>query len=99
MWIFALFDLPVKTKRERHDATVFRNRLLDFGFSMLQYSVYARPCNRESNDAIVGNIEREMPSKGRVAILLITDKQYSRMRVYRSRDRSRPKIPEQFSLF
>lgn len=97
--MFAFFDLPVKTKNQRRDAAVFRNRLLDFGFSMVQYSVYARPCNRESSDALIARIEREMPSRGRVAILTITDKQYGRMHVYRSRGLSNPKIPEQFSLF
>jgi CRISPR-associated protein Cas2 len=99
MWMFALFDLPVKMKRERHAATLFRTRLLDFGFSMVQYSVYARPCNRESVEGISKRIEKEVPARGRVAILVVTDKQYGRMSVYRHSARSRPKIPEQFSLF
>jgi CRISPR-associated protein Cas2 len=99
MWMFAFFDLPVKTKRERHDATVFRNRLLNIGFSMMQYSVYARPCNRESNESIVAKIEREMPPSGKIAILTITDKQYGRMHVYRSLAHAHPEIPEQFTLF
>lgn len=29
MWCLVMFDLPVKTKRQRHAATVFRNMLLD----------------------------------------------------------------------
>ena len=31
MWCLVMFDLPVKTKVERHAATVFRNMLLDMG--------------------------------------------------------------------
>ena len=42
MWCLVMFDLPVKTKRQRHAATVFRNMLLDMGYGMVQYSVYVR---------------------------------------------------------
>jgi CRISPR-associated protein Cas2 len=41
-WLIVLFDLPTDTKEERYQATRFRNRLLDLGYLMLQYSVYAR---------------------------------------------------------
>lgn len=34
MWCLVMFDLPVKTKRQRHAATVFRNMLLDMGYGM-----------------------------------------------------------------
>ena len=37
MWCLVMFDLPVKTKRQRHAATVFRNMLLDMGYGMVQY--------------------------------------------------------------
>ena len=43
-WLMVAFDLPVKTKEERKRATDFRNFLLDDGFQMIQFSVYARPC-------------------------------------------------------
>jgi len=99
MWMFALFDLPVQTKRERRDAARFRHHLQDLGFSMLQYSVYARPCNRESDARIMRSIESALPLAGRVAILMVTDRQYELMRVYRRGAGKQPEIPEQFTLF
>ena len=36
MRLVVLFDLPVKTKKQRHDATAFRNFLLKDGYHMLQ---------------------------------------------------------------
>src|SRR5207245_11337387 len=43
-WIMAMFDLPVMTDKERKSATRVRNDLLDNGYLMIQFSVYARPC-------------------------------------------------------
>ena len=47
MWLFAMFDLPVTTAKARKRYTEFRKLLLEQGFSMLQYSVYARYCASE----------------------------------------------------
>ena len=44
MWMIVMFDLPVVLKEERKAATAFRNSLLDMGFEMSQFSVYARFC-------------------------------------------------------
>lgn len=41
-WILVAFDLPVLSKKQRKAATGFRQWLLDDGFHMLQFSVYAR---------------------------------------------------------
>ena len=43
-WLMVCFDLPVMTKKQRKVATQFRKSLLDDGYQMIQYSVYARPC-------------------------------------------------------
>ena len=45
MRMIVFFDLPVKTKNERREATRFRNFLMNDGYHMLQFSVYARVCN------------------------------------------------------
>ena len=42
MWLFVMFDLPVGTKREKKEATSFRNQLPDLGFEMSQFSVYLK---------------------------------------------------------
>ena len=99
VWFFALFDLPVMSKTQRRDASRFRHDLLNLGFSMVQFSVYARPCNRETEDSVVAKIRAKMPPKGKIALLTITDKQYGAMSLYLNKTESHPKIPQQYSLF
>src|SRR3546814_1566152 len=61
--------LPVGTKKQMHDATKFREFLLDQGFEMSQFSVYARFCNgKDSFDSHLGRIERNLPEKGDVHV-------------------------------
>lgn len=66
---------------------------------MMQYSVYARACNRESMERLTASIEKNLPEKGRVAIVSITDAQWGGMRIYSSQSQKRNEIPEQFTLF
>ncbi len=76
------FDLPVGTKTERRAATRFRNFLKQDGYMMLQWSVYARVCRGE--EAIEKHLSRvagNLPGKGSVRALQVTDKQYGRMRL------------------
>ena len=83
MWMMVMFDLPVLTKRQRKRAAKFRNDLLDLGFEMAQYSVYMKFCGARSvADALAARVERQVPTQGRVSILVFTDKQYGRMRVF-----------------
>lgn len=101
MWLVVLFDLPVGTKRQRKAATGFRQKLLDLGFEMTQYSVYLRFCaGKEQAEAYERKIEQAMPSAGKVHIMAITDKQYENIKTYRGRNREQsPKNPDQFALF
>ncbi len=82
MRILVFFDLPVKTKPQRTAATRFRNFLLNDGFYMLQFSVYARICNGQ--DSVVthqARIRRALPPRGSVRVLTITEKQYDRIEI------------------
>ena len=82
VWLFVFFDLPVGTKAERRDASRFRNFLKDDGFMMLQYSVYARVCRAEDGAMKhVARVTRNLPGKGSVRSLQVTDRQYGRMRL------------------
>ena len=77
MRILVFFDLPVKTKNERREATRFRNFLLNDGYHMIQFSVYARVCN--GTDAVEkhrARVKRNLPANGSVRMLVITEKQY-----------------------
>ncbi|CAG0909178.1 unnamed protein product [Cyprideis torosa] len=49
MWILVLFDLPTETKKERRDASIFRKKLIQDGFSMFQFSIYLRHCPSKEN--------------------------------------------------
>ncbi len=82
MRMLVFFDLPVKTKKERRAATQFRNFLLKDGYHMVQYSVYARVCN--GSDSVATHERRlkfNLPNKGSIKLLVVTEKQYDAVRV------------------
>ncbi len=82
MWLFVFFDLPVGSKAERRAATRFRNFLKDDGYLMLQWSVYARVCRGdEAVDKHQGRVTKNLPGKGSVRTLHITERQYARMKL------------------
>jgi CRISPR-associated protein Cas2 len=82
VWLFVFFDLPVGTKAERRDATRFRNFLKDDGYMMLQLSVYARVCRGEDGALKhIARVTRNLPGRGSVRALQVTDRQYGRMRL------------------
>lgn len=83
MWLFVFFDLPVTTKSERHIATHFRKFLEKDGFSMMQFSVYIRHCaSKESAEVHISRIRNNIPEKGQVSILAVTDRQYGEILNY-----------------
>ena len=101
MWLFAMFDLPVKTPKARRLYTRFRNMLLDDGFSMMQYSVYARYCASEETATVHRQrIRASLPPEGYVRILAVTDRQFGKMENYIGKS-SEPteEPPTQLQLF
>lgn len=101
MRIMVMFDLPVKSKKERKEATKFRNYLLKCGFFMLQFSVYARVVRGyDKAETIAKKIKSELPSKGNVRMLTITEKQYANMVVLKGEPKSSSeKLSLERSLF
>lgn len=101
MWVVTMFDLPVDTKAARRAYAQFRKKLLQDGFSRLQYSVYARHCASEENaDVHAQRLERILPDDGEVRVIAITDKQFERMRIYwGKRSKPIPPPPQQLELF
>ena len=82
MRILVFFDLPVKTKAERREATRFRNFLLHDGYYMLQYSVYVRICNgADAVEKHKARLRRCLPDNGAVRMLVITEKQYDSIEI------------------
>lgn len=100
MWMLVMFDLPVTEKPLRAEATRFRNFLLDRGFKMAQFSVYFRLLNgKDAADALQKKIKTALPPRGKINILVITDKQYEQMTTYQGRRYETPKKQEQLQLF
>ena len=82
MWLFCFFDLPVKTKPQRKAAGQFRKLLVTDGFNMLQLSVYVRVCrDQDGVDKHVARICANLPAKGSVRTLSVTERQYARMKI------------------
>jgi CRISPR-associated protein Cas2 len=83
MWLFAMFDLPVKTRPQRRDYTRFRKLLLREGFSQLQFSVYARYCmSEEASNAQCQRIAAHLPPEGQVRMLAVTERQFGKQRIF-----------------
>lgn len=101
MWLVAMFDLPVSTQEARREYTLFRDFLLQEGFTMLQFSVYARYCGSEDKSrAFRRRIQRALPPDGEVRLLAITDRQFGKMEIYAGKKRRRAeKPPDQMLLF
>lgn len=101
MWLFAMFDLPVTEKELRRDYARFRKFLISQGFSMLQFSVYARHCpSEESSEGIRARIERKVPAHGQVRLIAVTDRQFSKMQVFYGKKRQPAEVPpQQYMLF
>jgi len=101
MWALVMFDLPVGSADERKAATGFRLVLLDLGFEMVQFSVYARYCTSpQRTETLVRQVEEALPTDGAVDILFFTDKQYENVKHFRGKQRlPATKTPTQFDLF
>ncbi|MCA9233522.1 MAG: CRISPR-associated endonuclease Cas2 [Planctomycetales bacterium] len=100
MWLFVFFDLPVGTKAERRAATRFRNHLKSDGFLMLQWSVYARVCRgEEAANKHQSRVTKNLPAKGSVRTLQVTERQYARMKLLIGEPRKSEKVaPNQLVL-
>lgn len=82
MRIMVFFDLPVKTKDQRRDATRFRNFLLKDGYHMVQYSVYARICNGvDAVETHKQRLKKALPSRGAVRMIVVTEKQFNNIEI------------------
>lgn len=101
MWLLVMFDLPTDDREARKEYSRFRKNLLNSGFLMLQYSVYARPCPSIENTEVHKKRVREaLPPDGEVRVAVFTDKQFERMELYLGKRRFRvEKQPDQLSFF
>lgn len=97
-----MFDLPVMTKPQRKAAAGFRQWLLDEGWEMSQFSVYLRwTAGKEQADTRLRAVSRKVPDEGKVHVLMVTDRQFETMTVFRggAKERRGRRSPDQLTLF
>lgn len=101
MWSLVMFDLPVKTKKQRDIANGFRHLLLDHGFVRVQYSVYARFAPLAGGSAqAVSAVRANLPEGGEVRIFHITDQQWTTALRFCAAEASEPEeTPQQLTIF
>ena len=80
MRIIVFFDLPTKTVKDRKNYRDFRRFLIKNGFMMMQESVYSKIAKNMSQAlSVASKIRENVPKKGLIQMLTITEKQYSKM--------------------
>ena len=102
-WLVVAFDLPVMTKKQRKMATGFRKYLLDDGFQMIQWSVYARACvTFARQETHIERLKKNLPPEGSVRAIFVTRAQWERSFVIHGSPASEQEaeaLPEQIQLW
>jgi CRISPR-associated protein Cas2 len=101
MWVIVMFDLPTETKADKKNYTKFRKNMLADGFQMFQFSMYLRHCpSRENAEVHVNRTKKNLPPYGHIGILVITDKQFGMMEIFRGKEITKaPTGAQQLELF
>ncbi len=102
MRVMLFFDLPVITEKDKRIYTRFRKYLISNGYMMLQFSVYSKIFNnRDAATKHIATIKKHVPQKGSIRLMLVTEKQYSKMEILiGGRSKLEEKItPDPFILF
>ena len=80
MRVMVFFDLPTTTSAERREYVRFRQGLVRDGFLMMQESVYCKlALNPTAANGIMAAVRARRPSKGLIQMLVVTERQFSRM--------------------
>ena len=80
MRIILFFDLPTESLENKREYRKFRKFLIKKGFLMLQESVYCKlALNQTVAKAVVNSLKRNKPKDGLVQLIVITEKQFSKM--------------------
>lgn len=102
-WLIVAFDLPVTEKEARKAYADFRKFLLNDGFQMIQFSVYARPMVTYSRmQTHLRRVEQEIPPEGQVRAWYITQAQWHRSLVIHGKPASKvpaEDLPEQIQFW
>lgn len=78
-WMIVAFDLPTKEKEERRNYALFRKFLIEDGFMMIQFSVYARAIISHARMVTHSRrIKQSLPPEGSLRVWYITQAQWER---------------------
>ena len=78
MRLILFFDLPMVTNSDKKTYTSFRKYLIKNGNMMIQYSVNCKIFNnREAATNNINKLRKNIPSKGYIRLMLVTEKQYN----------------------
>lgn len=82
-WLIVFFDLPTSTPEDKKNYTTFRKQLQEDGYSMIQYSVYARACvTYDRVQTHTRRIKDFLPPEGTVRCMFVTNTQWDKTFVY-----------------
>lgn len=103
-WLVVYFDLPTTTKEERKNYADFRKSLLEDGYMMIQFSVYARACvTYDRVQTHARRLKTFLPPSGAVRCMFVTNIQWENTFVFYGpddkRDPSPEPLPEQMLLW
>ena len=74
------FDLPNVYAKDKRNYLKFRKYLLSEGFLMMQESVYSKiVLNRQQAEFLMDRVRKNVPKKGLVQVLTVTEKQYAQI--------------------
>lgn len=82
MRLILFFDLPMINKSDIRIYNKFRKYLIKNGYIMMQFSVYCKLFpNRDAAVKHVAILKKNIPDKGQIRIMVVTEKQYSRIEI------------------
>ena len=82
MRLMVFFDLPTLTKADKKAYVQFRRFLIQDGYDMIQWSVYGRVTNGfDDMETHIKRLSRNLPADGSVRCLVISEKQFSQMKL------------------
>ncbi len=90
MRLIIFFDLPTLTVKDMQEYRKFRKFLVSNGFIMMQESIYCRlVLNNNSGNLLRTQISKNLPPKGLVQMLQVTEKQFAAMEYLRGESKSK----------
>lgn len=101
MWVLVFFDLPTQSKKDTRNYRKFVKQLEEDGFTRFQWSIFMRHCPSMENAQVhIKRTKKNLPPKGHVCILHLTDKQFGMMEVFLSQQKEElPETHQQLELF